>query len=264
MLVVFLAVVLLTDAASLELALGRHLEPNQTLQTFGIANAAAGAIGGFTSVMSISGTIMAQRSGAACRLVGVTSGLVALGFWLAGPGLLAWVPAFVVGGLIVFVGLEFVGEWVILQWQRLNGADRAILVAVVAGISLAGFAVGFVLGLLLGFVFFVVSCSRLPAIRHETTGRYRFSHVERPEGDRDRLRAGGDAILVLELGGFLFFGSAWRVYARIRRRALDPQWRTLCAPSCSTSAGSAASTARAGTISARSSSSPTSTHSTSS
>ena len=40
--------------------------------------------------------------------------------------------------------------------------------------------------------------------------------------------------------------------------------RPLCAPSCSTSAGSAASTARAGTISARSSSSPTSTHSTSS
>jgi SulP family sulfate permease len=223
MLVVFLAVIVLTDAASLELALGRHLEPNQTLVTFGLANAAAAAVGGFSSVMSISGSIMAQRSGAACRLVGVTAALVCLGVWLAGPELLAWVPTFVVGGLIVFVGLEFVGEWVILQWFRLNGADRAILLAVVAGVSLAGFPVGFVLGLLLGFLFFVVSCSRLPAIRHETSGRYRFSHVERPEGQRDRLRAAGDSVLVLELGGFLFFGSAWRIYARIRRRALDPQ-----------------------------------------
>ena len=223
MLVVFLAVILLTDAASLELALGRHLEPNQTLETFGLANAAAGALGGFTSVMSISGTIMAHRSRTVCRLVGVTASLVTLGCWLAGPDLLAWVPAFVVGGLIVFVGLEFVGEWVILQWLRLNPADRAILVTVVAGVSLAGFAVGFMLGLLLGFLFFVVSCSRLPAIRHETTGRYRFSHVERPEAERDRLRGAGDATLILELGGFLFFGSAWRVYARIRRRALDAQ-----------------------------------------
>lgn len=227
MLVVFLAVIVLTDAASLELALGRHLEPNQTLVTFGLANAAAGAVGGFTSVMSISGSIMAQRAGATCRLVGVTASLVCLGVWLAGPQLLAWVPTFVVGGLIVFVGLEFVGEWVILQWFRLNGADRAILLAVVAGVSLAGFAVGFVLGLLLGFVFFVVSCSRLPAIRHETSGRYRFSHVERPEGERDRLRAVGDTLLVLELGGFLFFGSAWRIYARVRRRALDTQGAPL-------------------------------------
>ena len=93
MLVVFLAVILLTDAAGLELALGRHLEPNQVLETFGLANAAAGAIGGFASAMSISATIMAHRSGAACRLVGVTSGLVCLGLWFVGPELSpAWLP----------------------------------------------------------------------------------------------------------------------------------------------------------------------------
>ena len=171
MLVLFLCVIVLTDAAGMELAVGRHFEPDQTLATFGIANAAAGMIGGFVSVMSLSGTVLAHRGAAACRLVGVVSGLVALGFWLAGPELLAWIPSFVVGGLIVFVGLEFVGEWVILQWLRLSPADRAILVAVVAGVSLAGFAVGFVVGLLLGFVFFVVSRSRLHPVRHETTGR---------------------------------------------------------------------------------------------
>jgi sulfate permease, SulP family len=123
--------------------------------------------------------------------------------------------------LIVYVGLEFVGDWVVSTWRRLGGPDRAILAAVVAGVSLAGFAEGFVLGLLLGFVFFVVSYSRLPAIRHETTARYRFSHVDRPEADRRWLRAEGDGTLVLELGGVLFFGSAWRVYDRVRRRALD-------------------------------------------
>ena len=222
MLVVFLAVIVLTDTAGLELALGRHLEPNQTLTTFGLANAAGAALGGFTSVMCISATVMAHRAGLACRLVGVTAAIVCLAVWAAGPGLLVWVPSFVAGGLIVYVGLEFVGEWVILQWLRLNGADRAILVAVVAGVSLAGFAVGFITGLLLGFIFFVLSCSRLPAVRHETTARYRFSHVDRREGERDLLRSAGDATLILELTGFLFFGSAWRIHARIRQRALDP------------------------------------------
>ena len=112
---------------------GAISSPNQTLQTFGLANAAAGAIGG----IHLGDEHLRHDHGAAirrCLPAGRRDvGPGRLGFWLAGPELLAWVPAFVVGGLIVFVGLEFVGEWVILQWQRLNGADRAILVAVVAG-----------------------------------------------------------------------------------------------------------------------------------
>ena len=65
-------------------------------------------------------------------------------------------------------------------------------------------------------------------IRHETTGRYRFSHVDRPEGERDLLRREGDATLVLELAGFLFFGSAWRVLERVRARTEEgPALRAL-------------------------------------
>ena len=70
MLVMFLSVIVLTDVASLEMALNEHIEPDQALQTFGLANAASGAIGGFTGVMSISGTITAHRGGAPCRLTG--------------------------------------------------------------------------------------------------------------------------------------------------------------------------------------------------
>ena len=249
MLVMFLSVIVLTDVASLEMALNEHIEPDQALQTFGLANAASGAIGGFTGVMSISGTIMAHRGGAPCRLTGVMAALVSFGFCLAGPGLFGWIPGFVVGGLIVFVGLGFVSEWIVQLWRGLSWPDRAILLAVVAGVSLAGFAEGFVLGLLLGFVFFVVSCSRLPAIRHETTGRYRFSHVERPRGRAATTAREGDGTLVLELGGFL---SSARLAHLSPVSAGGRMDRPVRSPRCcSTSAGSAVSTARAGTISAR-------------
>ena len=221
MLVAFLAVVVLADAASMEAALGRHLEPNGTLRAFGLANLASGAIGGFPSVMSLSGTLLAHRCATPCRSVGIAAAAVPLALFWIGPQMLGVVPAFVVGGIVVYVGLEFVAEWIVLLWRRLGLPDRAILIAVVAGVSFAGFAEGFILGLLLGFIFFVVRSSTLPVVRHETTGRYRFSHVDRAEGDRELLRREGDGTLVLELGGFLFFGSAWRVLERVRRRALD-------------------------------------------
>jgi SulP family sulfate permease len=221
MLVAFLAVVVLADAASMEAALGRHLEPNGTLRAFGLANLASGAIGGFPSVMSLSGTLLAHRCATPCRSVGIAAAAVPLALIWIGPQMLGIVPAFVVGGIVVYVGLEFVAEWIVLLWRRLGMPDRAILIAVVAGVSFAGFAEGFILGLLLGFIFFVVRSSTLPVVRHETTGRYRFSHVDRAEADRELLRRAGDGTLVLELGGFLFFGSAWRVLERVRRRALD-------------------------------------------
>ena len=227
MLVAFLAIVVLADGATMEAALGRHLEPNGTLRAFGIANLASGAIGGFVSVMSLSGTLLTHRCDTACRTVGVAAAVVPLVLYWLGPHALGFVPAFVVGGIVVYVGLEFVADWIVLLWRRLTTPDRAILLAVVAGVSFAGFAEGFTLGLLLGVVFFVVRSSTLPVIRHETTGRYRFSNVDRAESERELLRREGDGTLVLELGGFLFFGSAWRVLERVRRRAVEQP--RLCA-----------------------------------
>jgi SulP family sulfate permease len=228
MLVAFLAIVVLADGASMEAALGRHLEPNGTLRAFGIANLASGAIGGFTSVMSLSGTLLTHRCDTVCRTVGIVAAAVPLAFYGLGPHAFGFVPAFVVGGIVVYIGLEFVADWIVLLWRRLTTPDRAILLAVVAGVSFAGFAEGFTLGLLLGVVFFVVRSSTLPVIRHETTGRYRFSHVDRAESERELLRREGDGTLVLELGGFLFFGSAWRVLDRMRRRSRErPRLRGL-------------------------------------
>ena len=250
MLVAFLAVVVLADGATMEAVLGRHLEPNGTLRAFGIANLASGSIGGFPSVMNLSGTSLAHRCRSSCRMVGVVAGTVPLTIYWLGPHSLGIVPAFVVGGIVVYVGLEFVAEWLVLLWRRLGTPDRAILVAVVASVSLAGFAEGFVLGLLLGIVFFVVRSSTLPVIRHETTGRYRFSHVDRPEArsgsaqERGRRHAGPGArrLSVLRLG-----------LARPGTRPpADGRRSPRCAPYSSTSAASPASTARAGTISTRS------------
>ena len=76
---------------------GCHLEPNGTLRAFGIANLASGSIGGFPSVMNLSGTSLAHRCRSSCRMVGVVAGTVPLTIYWLGPHSLGIVPAFVVG-----------------------------------------------------------------------------------------------------------------------------------------------------------------------
>src|SRR4051812_7371936 len=67
MLVAFMIVIILTDTASLELALRAHLEPNQALRTFGLANAFA-ALPGIPVGVSVTGSVMAHRCRVPCRL----------------------------------------------------------------------------------------------------------------------------------------------------------------------------------------------------
>ena len=264
MLVVFLAVILLTDAASLELALGRHLEPNQTLQTFGIANAAAGAIGGFTSVMSISGTIMAQRSGAACRLVGVTSGLVCARLLARRPGAARLAP-----------GLR--GRWPDrVRRARVRGRMGHSAVAAAErcrpgdpdrgrGRESASPASPWASSW---------ACSWASSSSWSAAAVCRRSATRPPAATASAMSSAPRATATA-CARAATPSSSWSSAASCssaRPGGSMPasgggRWtrrRPLCAPSCSTSAGSAASTARAGTISARSSSWPTSTHSMSS
>ena len=261
MLVAFMVVIILTDTASLELALRAHLEPDQTLRTFGLANAAA-SLPGIPLVMSITGTMMAHRCGLSCRLVDLSAAATTLGIWLAGRELFALIPAFVIGGIGVYVGLLFLDEWVFQQWRRLNAADRAILSAVVAGVSLIGFAEGFMLGLLLGLLFFVVSCSRQPVSATRPPAGTASAMSSAPQLNRNGFAREATGS-ILSLAGSCSSGrprASMAVPAPVR-------WRTAvchCVHSSSISGASAGSIARAGTISARSPTSPVSTGSPSS
>jgi len=65
---------------------------------------------------------------------------------------------------------------------------------------------------------FVVSYSRISVVHHTLTGAEMQSNVERRPGQRRLLRELGPQIHVLELRGFIFFGTADRLLEQIRSR----------------------------------------------
>jgi SulP family sulfate permease len=222
--VALMVVVVLIDASTIEALVGEPQRPDDMLCTVGLANLAAGAVGGFTGVVAISPTVVAHRCGRPCRLIGLTAAAVCLAAWLAGPQSIGKVPAFVIAGLVLFIGLEFIVDWIVRPLLRLGWADRLVILAVVAGVAGIGFAEGLMIGLALGLVLFVVSYSQLSVVRHSTTAGINFSTVDRRETDRQRIREAGPGSLILELEGFLFFGTAVHLFdlVRDRQRAAPP------------------------------------------
>ena len=77
---------------------------------------------------------------------------------------------------------------------------------------------GVALGLVLTVALFVVNYSRVDAVRHALTGAELSSRLRRDPAQQRALEATGGEDLILQLQGYLFFGSTNAVLERIDKR----------------------------------------------
>jgi SulP family sulfate permease len=214
------AVALLLNTSGIELAVDRELDINRELRASGGANVVAGLGGGIVGFPALSLTTLAHRSGAG-RSVGIVAGLVCAAAFAFGGSFLSLFPRVVVGGLILFLGLAFLMEWIYDAWSRLPRADYAVVVLILVTIAVFGFLPGVVVGFVMAVALFVVDYSRTDMVKHAFSGGSYRSKVDRDPRQLDVLRIRGEEVFVFELQGFLFFGTANSLLDRIRERALD-------------------------------------------
>jgi SulP family sulfate permease len=213
------AVALLLNTTGIELAVDRDLDLDRELRASGGANILAGLGGGIVGFHALSLTALAHRSGAG-RLVGIVAGLVCAVVLVIGSSFVELLPRVVVGGLLLFLGLAFLVEWIYDAWSKLPRADYAVVVLIVLVIGAFGFLPGVAVGLVLAVALFVVDYSRTEVVKHALSGGSYRSNVERDPQQLEVLRVLGDEAFILELQGFLFFGTANSLLDRIRDRAL--------------------------------------------
>jgi len=112
----------------------------------------------------------------------------------------------------------------------MSRVDHALLLAIVAVIAAVGFLPGVAVGLVAAVALFVVRYSRIDVIKHSLTGDDQQSNIERAAADAEYLQLHGGATLILELQGFIFFGTASRISTRVKATlASEPALRfVLC------------------------------------
>ncbi|SMH60788.1 SulP family inorganic anion transporter [Azospirillum agricola] len=212
---------LLLNSSGIELASGRDIDANTELRVTGGANLIAGLFAGPSGFVGLGMTLLAGRLGAADRWAGVaTAAVIGLGLFFAG-WLVANTPVFLTAGLILFLGVELLQEWAVASRKRLPRGDWLIVLAVLAAIAGIGFIEGLLLGLAVSLATFVYTYARLPVIRLSTTGRTLRSRVDRSPAATHHLTEAGGAVEILQLQGFLFFGTAEQIVHRVRRRLSD-------------------------------------------
>jgi SulP family sulfate permease len=214
---------LLINATGIELIADRDTDVNRELRVAGLANMVSAGGGGIVGFQALSLTALARRTGATTRLVGLVAAAVCLLALAFGAEALSLFPRPVLGGLVVFLGLAFLVEWVVEARSKLLRRDYAVVLLILVAVAFLGFLPGIVVGLLLAAMLFVVDYSRIDVVKDEIRGSQYRSKVDREPDHLGILRSAGDRIHVVTLQGIVFFGTAHSLLQRIRSRAQDTE-----------------------------------------
>jgi SulP family sulfate permease len=216
-LVTSLVSILLT-ATALELSVGRDIDLNRELSAAGAASFVSGLGGGMVGFHSLSLSRLALSMGAQSRWVGVVAALACAEVFWMGPAFVSFVPRFVCGGLLIFLGLIFLWEWVYEASRKLTRLDYFVVVFILAVVGAVGYTQGVATGVIAAVVLFVHNYSRVDVVSHAMSGADLRSNVDRPVRELKCLREHGEQIHVLHLQGFIFFGTANDLLRDVRER----------------------------------------------
>ena len=213
---VVVVVTILLNAAGLELATQREVDLDRELRASGLASLVSGLGGGMVGYLSVSRSLLNARAGATSRAAGVWTAALCAGIALFCMPLLFYFPRPVLAGLLIYLGVALLREWVWDTFFRLPFREHALIVAILVLIAAQGIITGVVFGLLVASFFFAYSYSRATYIRHDLSVARHRSNKERTLEDTALLQERGDLARALCLQGYLFFALASRLVETCR------------------------------------------------
>jgi len=206
----------LFNTTAIEVASHREANLEQELNATGVANIISGALGGYPGCVSISRSMLNLNSGGTGPLAGITTSAISLLMLLFAPALLGYIPKFVLGGLLLYLGADALHKWIVQSRRRLSIIEYVSLLVIIVMIVQWGVIAGILLGVVIGCATFALSASRINSIKYSFDGSEFRSSLDRSREAQAVLAAHGSRILGLNLQSYLFFGSANRLYQQVK------------------------------------------------
>jgi SulP family sulfate permease len=203
------------------LSLLTRTEPNMNheLKVAGLANITSAFGGGMTGLTSYSLSALVLEMGATrSRWVGILAIIVCTLIFLFGLEYVAYTPRFILSGILIYLGLSFLREWLIEGWQKFSPLEYMVI-PIILGVSIiSGFLQGIMVGLVAAIVLFVFKYSQTRVIAFVTSGAQLMSNVDRTAIAQQVIQKNGERLFAMSLQGYLFFGTAGQVYLRLQER----------------------------------------------
>ena len=201
----------------------------------GLGNLASGLLGGFSGSYIFSQTILNVRSKVANRWSGAVVCLMEVLLVLFPAPPTAFIPTGAFGGLLLLVGASLLGEWLIEARHRFSSPEYLVLLFTFASIHVIGLEAGFAAGLAFSALAFACQYARV----HDEVGGVACRRSKKTRSVRRRsfeerraLHDHRDAIIALDVVGFVFFGAAAQLLAKLKNESKGAAWIVLDFSEC--------------------------------
>ncbi len=148
----------------------RDIALDRELLVHGAANAGSALAGGIIGHTAISPTHLGHTLAPGQRLPALLVGVLLAATAFFGTELISATPRLVMGGLLAYIGLALMQQWLLRMRRTMARSDYAVLLAIFAVIAIWDLLWGVALGLALATVLFVVNYSRIDVVRFEASG----------------------------------------------------------------------------------------------
>ena len=207
---------------------GKRSSSHAELLRLGVANAAACAVGGMPSGIQVGASLANQAAGGSARVSVLVAGALSGIALIALEPVLAVMPRAVIAGLLLVVALQLFDRWTLqaavgLARRRLQNPRAALLdLALMAFVAILALfthiAIAVIAGVLIAVAVFFLRMTRPMIPRAYRCDSVRSRRL-RTASDNAILATCARDILVIELEGPLFFGSAEDLAARVEAAA---------------------------------------------
>ena len=225
MLVALISVVL--HAGAIELVTGVEIDLNREFRAEGASCLVAGIGGSSPGCNTSPVSLISHATRADTRLIGIVVALVVGLILFVGGEVLAILPTPVLGGLVLFVGLNLLYDWLVTNRKTLPWVDYGTVLVVSLIIGIFGFLEGVAVGMAAAVIFFVVRFSKVNVIDAVSTARERRSRRTRSVTHRAILWDQGERVRIYRLRGYIIFGNAAPIGGHLKQ-ALKADPPPLC------------------------------------
>ncbi len=217
----------LLTAVIADVTTGVRHDARRELVGQGIGHALSALAGGMAGAGTTGATVISVRSGGR-RGAAACAGVIFVLLVVAGGPVGAWLPVSALAGVILSVALGMV-ERDILAWARRRRTRPEAVIALLVTVVTVAYdlmaAVG--VGVAIAVVLFIRAQVRAPVVHRRSTGVQARSVRERSQAERALLDAHGERIVLYDLRGSLFFGTADRLYDELAPDLDRPVWMIL-------------------------------------
>lgn len=225
---VFSTLNLLAYSSGIELIVGRELDFNRELTVAGIANLLSGLLGGgLVGYATVAYSTLTHRAGGNGRVVNLVVAFLLILVLLLGTSIITIFPRPILGGVLMFLGLTLLVEWLYDSRRHMPLHDYFIVGMMMLVIAALGLLWGIACGILFSVIFFVLQYSQIHVVRQQFAGDKYRSNTDRSALENRLLQESGERILIFRLQGYIFFGTGFQLYQHVRAHILAGKSREI-------------------------------------